>query len=525
VTARLAKQTLVAAALVTVAGNVLGRLFGYFREAVIANYFGTSAILDLFLIAAIIPEILTFVIFAALPTSVIRTSSGQGEASAEAALFWKGLYACAASVGVIAAVLYATRFFLINWIAPELNPESAVTAASLLALLAPFVFFRSLEAYFRAWLFQRKHFIAPSLSPFVLDGIVIVWIWLGYDTLSIQALAYGWLASSIVLFLIHAAAVGIIVKPGRPGQATDGNIGPLVKMTLGVMAVEAMSLLYPAIDRFLAVRYLGEGEIAALRYALFLSQVPPGMLVVTFAAAAFPWISDMATSQPDKLVSFYRETLRLVIYVMAPLAAALIVFAPEVVAVAFRRGAFDQQSVLLTSGPLLCYSLGLIFYGVYFYQIRFYYARSLLLQLGVILGSTLLLKLVLSTVLVQWLSADGLALATSLAWLSTSVIMTIDLARHSGLTLSHDMLGWLARLLVSVAAACGVWLLARQFWPLSPEASLLRQFMWLIAVGLTGAVAFSGLSLLLRMSEPRRVWDTLRKRFENRRAESSASAE
>jgi putative peptidoglycan lipid II flippase len=515
-TARLAKQTLVAAALVTVAGNVLGRLFGYFREAVIANYFGTSAILDMFLIAAIIPEILTFVIFAALPTSVIRTSSGQSDTPAESALFWKGLYVCAASFGLVAAALYLARFFLIDWIAPELTSENTVVAANLLALLAPFVFFRSLEAYFRAWLFRRKHFIVPSLSPFVLDAVVVAWIWLGYDTLNIQALAYGWLASSVVLFIINAAAVGVILKPGRPGHASSGNVDPLVKMTLGVMAVEAMSLLYPAIDRYLAVRYLGEGEIAALRYALFLSQVPPGMLVVTFAAAAFPWISDMATQQPEKLVSFYRETLRLVIYVMAPLAAALIVFAPEVVSVAFRRGAFDQQSVLLTSGPLLCYSLGLIFYGIYFYQIRFYYARSLLLRLGVILGSTLLLKLLLSAVLVQWLSADGLALATSLAWLATSVIMTVDLSRHSRLTLSRDISGWLARLLVSVAAACCVWLLAKQFWPLSPEVSLLRQFMWLIAAGLTGAVAFFGLSLVLRMSEPRRVFDTLKSRFEKR---------
>jgi putative peptidoglycan lipid II flippase len=319
-----------------------------------------------------------------------------------------------------------------------------------------------------------------------------------------------------VLFLIHAVAVGVILKPGRPGKAPSASVGPLVKMTIGVMAVESLSLLYPAIDRYLAVRYLGVGEIAALRYALFLSQVPPGMLVVTFAAAAFPWISDMATTQPEKLVSFYRETLRLVVYVMTPMAAALIVFAPEVVTAAFRRGAFDQQSVMLTSGPLLCYSLGLIFYGIYFYQIRFYYARSLLMRLGVILGSTLLFKLVASVVLVQWLSANGLALATSLAWLATSVIMTIDLGRGSGLTLSRDISGWLIRLLVSIAGACGVWLLMRKLWTLPLSASLLHQFIWLIVIGLLGAVVYFGLSLLLHMSEPRRVFDTLKSRFESR---------
>ena len=523
--ARFAKQTLVAATLVTVGGNVLGRLFGFLREAVIANYFGTSAILDLFLIAAIIPEILTFVIFAALPTSVIRTSpsADQSDAAGESALFWKGLYACAAFFGVLSAALYLARFPLIDWIAPELTAENAVVAARLLTLLAPFVFFRSLEAYFRAWLFRRKHFVAPALSPFVIDAVIIMWIWLGYETLNIESLAYGWLAASVVLFLAHAIAVGVILKPGRPDNKCGVTVGPLLRMTLAVMAVESLSLLYPAIDRYLAVRYLGEGEIAALRYALFLSQVPPGMLVVTFAAAAFPWISDMAATQPEKLVSFYRETLRLVVYVMVPMAAGLVVFAPEVVSVAFRRGAFDQQSVMLTSGPLLFYSLGLIFYGVYFYQIRFYYARSLLARLGLILGSTLLLKLVASVVLVRWLAADGLALATSLAWLATSVIMTIDLGRGSRLTLSRDISGWLVRLLVSIAGACGVWLLAGELWTLPPSASLAIQFFWLIVVGLLGASVYFGLSLILHMPEPRRVFDTLKNRLEISRSGPSRS--
>jgi putative peptidoglycan lipid II flippase len=283
-----------------------------------------------------------------------------------------------------------------------------------------------------------------------------------------------------------------------------------------VGAVEAASLVYPAIDRYLAVRFLGEGEIAALRYALFLSQVPPGMLVVTFSAAAFPWITDMAAAQPERLVSFYRETLRLVIFVMAPLVAGLIVFTPEIVGVAFRRGAFDQYSVDLTTGPLLCYSLGLMFYSVFFYQTRYYYARKLLAPLGWILGSTLLLKFAASVVLVRWFDADGLALATSLAWLATSLMMTIDLGRRSGLTLSHDMSPWMFRLLIAASGTVFVWLAARKVWAVPLQSGLTVQFIWLTVLGLLGLAVYTGLAFALKMPEPRRVWETLKSRFENR---------
>ena len=126
---------------------------------------------------------------------------------------------------------------------------------------------------------------------------------------------------------------------------------------------------------------------------------------------------------------------------------------------------------------------------------------------------TLMLKLVASVVLVQWLSAAGLALATSLAWLATSVIMTIDLGRRSGLTLSRDISGWLVRVSVSIVGGCGVWLLMRELWTLPPSASLLHQFTWLIVIGLLGVVTYFGLSLLLRMSEPRRVFDSIKNRL------------
>lgn len=518
--ARLTKQTLVAATLVTVGGNVLGRLFGYLREAVTADYFGTSAVLDTFLIAFIIPEIMTFVIFAALPTTVIQTASsvGQQDRARESALFWNGLSAIGGILAALTAGLVLLRHQIILWIAPELSTAAIATAEHLLGILALVVFFRGLEAYFRAWLFHRKHFVAPALSPIILDLVLVAWIVLGYQSLEIETLAYGWLTASAALFLAHAVMAGVIVRPGWPGGEARVSVAPLLKMTFAVAAVESASLLYPAIDRYLAVRHLGEGEIAALRYALFLSQVPPGMLVVTFAAAAFPWISDMAATQPERLASFYRETLRLVIFVMVPLVAGLIVFAPEVVSVAFRRGAFDQNSVELTTGPLLCYSLGLMFYGVYFYQIRYYYARKLLAQLGLILGLTLLLKLVGSVVLVRWLGADGLALATSLAWLATSVIMTVDLSRRSGLTLSQDMSPWLLRLLIAASGTVLVWLAARYMWAAPLESGLTAQFTWLIVFGLLGLVVYVGFAFALKLPEPRRVWDTMKSRFAIRRS-------
>ena len=80
-------------------------------------------------------------------------------------------------------------------------------------------------------------------------------------------------------------------------------------------------------------------------------------------------------------------------------AAGIAMFANEIVRVAFQRGAFDVESLQLTSGPLLYYALGMAFHAVYTFQMRLFYARRALIQLGVILLALVGVKIILSMAL------------------------------------------------------------------------------------------------------------------------------
>ena len=516
-TSRLVRQTLVAATLVTVGGNVVGRLFGCLREAVVAKYFGTSALLDTFVIAFTVPEILTFVIFAALPTAVIRSSQtlvGQDQEK-EAALFRKGLAAFGLSLLLLTTALFLLKEQILIWLAPNLRPELEPVALRLLGILASIVFFRGLEAYFRAWLFRKKHFVAPALSPLVLNAAVIASLVLPIRSVPIEALACGWLVASILLFLLNGALAIAVIGPGALAAKASVRVAPVLRMTLAVAAIEAAFLVFPAIDRFLAARYLGDGEIAALRYALFLSQIAPGMLVVTFSSAAFPWITDMAASVDlDKLRQFYQESLRLVLFVILPVVAGLIIFSREIILVAFQRGAFNQHSVELAAGPLVCYSLGLVFYSVYFYQIRYYYAKQLLPRLGAILSISLIIKLVASVILVSPLGRNGLALATSIAWLASCIMMTIDLGRIADLRFARDMAPWLTKVGLVLAASVLAWALLQSLWPVSDQADLTARFVQLAAIGVSGLIVYAGLALAFRLPEAGRLAASIRRRFD-----------
>ena len=518
---RLIKQSLVSAALITIGANVVGRFLGFAREAVIADHFGTSAVFDVFLLAFTVPELLTFIIFAALPTAIIPSQDDASRVDNSGRqvmpLFWSGLVAFGAIFLTVSGLIFLLRFEILAFLAPNLSAEHLHTGQRLLAISAPFVFFRGIEAYFRGWLFKNKHFIGPVLSPLLLNISVLASILLLHDRFGIEALALGWVAGAAILALNNGSVAFYVIKPSLKALWGSKALPSLMKFVLAVAVVELISFLYPTIDRYIAARLLSDGQIAALRYASFLSQVAPGILVVTFSAASFPWIADLSKPEAlEGLRSLYRESVQMIVFVMAIVVLGMLFFSQELIRLAFQRGAFDAVSAQLTWGPFVAYAVGLVAYSIYIFQMRFYYARKAMLRLGTILGIMLAVKVVASLLLVGPYEHTGLAVATIVTWVVGFLIMTIDLGRTYNLTLASSVTGRLPRLLLALAVAAGFFYAVSFMWPVDSETSLSGLFAYLAAVGSSGAGLYFGAAFLLRMQEPRALVDRIGSRFKKK---------
>ena len=519
VTARLVKQALVSATLITVAGNIAGRVFGFAREAVLAKYFGTTAVLDTFILAFTLPELLAPILFTALSVALIplvsKEKPGVGD---DSRLFWTGLIWFTGCLALVAAGIYLLRGPILGWLAPGLDPEHAALGERLLAILAPYVLFRGLEAYFRSWCFARKHFVAPALSSVILNSAVVASVFLWYDQLQVETLAYGWLAGSVILFVYNGLFAFRLVRP----TLRLGLDLPWVRAllaTLGAIALlECFTMGYAIIDRYLASLWLGPGPISALRYASTLISIPGGVLVAAFNIASFPWIAELISGgKIDQLKRLYTGSVRLLVFTMGLIAVGLMIFAGDIIRVAFQRGAFDHESLVLTTGPFLFYAVGLMFQSVYGFQMRFYYARRALLRLGLILALMLVVKLVASVMLVGPMGHDGLALATSIARVLGFLIMTVDLARPLQVANRDLFGGFVPKVLLALAIVAAVWIGLSQLWPSSPDQSLLSLFFRLAVLAVSGIVVYAGAGSLLRLSEPRRALDLIVSQFKRNR--------
>lgn len=510
--ARFLRQSLVTASVITITANMLSRVFGYFREASIANYFGTSSIFDTFILAFTIPELVAAIIFTAMPVALLPALKKMPQCSSDddSKAFWSGLITLSLLFAVISILIFAFRGEILRWLAPQLSPEHFPKGARFLAILSLFVMFRGMEAYFRSWLFAKKHFIIPAFSGIALNIVILASLFLFYDKFDIETLAYGWLGASIILFTLNGIAAFYVVRPGCWPMINNPWLKILFQSLFAIAALESISLIYPLIDRYLAAKWLGPGQIAALRYASILIQIPTGIFVVAFNVASFPWITDYSIpGKIDNLRKLYKESFNLLFFSLGFTSLAILIFSTEVVSVAFLRGAFDKTSLELTGAPLMFYAMGAVFHSIYIFQMRFFYARSAFKRLGAILLIKLFIKLVLSILLVGPMEHGGLALATAISWLCAFLIMTFDLHRNLNISTGKLISSSPLRTVILLGVVATFWLILKEIWPVDGISNLYMLLFQLGLVVFSGAILYFGLGLLLRMPEPKRILNIL----------------
>ncbi len=239
------------ASVITIAASILSRLFGYVREAAIANYFGTSQIFDTFILAFTIPELISSVILVALPAALlpalkkvpVRIERNESEA------FWSGMISLSLIFAVVSVLILVFRGPIFSWLAPLSTGDQFLKGKRLLAILSAFVFFRGTEAYFRSWLYEKKHFIVPAVSGLVMNVVILVVFFILYDKVDIEALAIGWLAASVILFIYNFIFVLHVIRPGLRPSLNGAWLKILLGSLLAVAVLESISLVFPMIDR------------------------------------------------------------------------------------------------------------------------------------------------------------------------------------------------------------------------------------------------------------------------------------
>ena len=470
------KDTTSRSAALVAAGILLSRITGFVRDLTIAIFLGTTPVVDAYVAALRIPNVLRNLLgegtLSASFVPVYSSILAQGERARGDARRLAGgvLGAVVALAALLAALGVLVAPILTRVVAPGFGSEQAALTTHLVRILFPMAGVMILAAWCLGVLNSHRRFFLPFVAPTVWNlaqvAGLLIGSRLGWAPL-IHVLAWSTLAGSVLQLAIQLPLTRRLAGSLRP--RLDRRWEPVRRVVRNagpVAAGQGVFQFSSFVDVVLASTLPGSA-LAGLYFAQRIALLPLSLFGVSVATAALPEMSRESDAEALRL-RLVGGFLRILFFVL-PSAVILFLFGDLVVRLLFQHGVFDATSTALVSSILAAYAAGLVasssiklFAGGYHARqdtvtpMRFAVAA---VALGVAIGAGIML----------WLRARGfgptsvvgLAIGGSAgAWLNLALLWR---GLHRRLGRLFEPADWRAvgRLAAAAAAAAGAGVLAR----------------------------------------------------------------
>jgi putative peptidoglycan lipid II flippase len=435
------KEKIALATGVVGAATLLSRVLGYFRDMVIAYFFGAGMATDAFFVAFRIPNILRRLFGeGSLTVSFIPVFSEYLHHRKDRE--WEELVNVAFTLlSVILAGISVLGILFSPWVigvlAPGfMEPEQIELAVSLIRVVFPYLFFIGLVALSMGVLNAMGHFAAPALAPALLNISMMGCAFFLFHRVTppIMALAIGVVLGGLTQLLFQVPFLvrkGVRFHPNFHFGSNPGirRIGILMVPAVVGTAVAQINIF---VSQILA-SYLMKGSISFLYYAYRLIEFPLGISVVALGTAVLPSFSKLVVQERfDEFRDTIGFGIRMVFFLSIPAMVGLIILRVPIVSVLFQRGEFGFLATLLTSQALFYYALGLwAIAGVRIVAPAFFAIQDMRSPVKVAILA-LIANIVLGLILMVPLKHSGLALANSLSAILNFLLLLFFLTRRVG---------------------------------------------------------------------------------------------
>ncbi|MGA1825830.1 MAG: murein biosynthesis integral membrane protein MurJ [bacterium] len=433
------EKHIITSTLIISGATLISRILGFVRDMIIAGFFGAGVVVDAFVVAFRLPNLLRRLFgegslsasFIPVFTEYLETKDVREawELASNVLTLFCIILIFATITGILGAPL------IVRILAPGFykSPVKFNLTVRLTKILFPYLFLIGLVALSMGILNSLKHFVTPAISPALLNIGIIGGALLIAPHLQepIIGIALGVLLGGLGQVIIQ---IPVLIKKGvslypnfslkHPGTK---KIGLLMIPALLGMGVTQINIL---IDTLLA-SFLPEGSISYLYYSNRLIQFPLALFGIALGTAIFPTLSRQAARNNfDELKETYSFGMRMVFFITIPSAIGLAVFGYPIINVLFQRGEFSAIATSATSKSLIAYCLGLWAYaGIKITVPVFYSFQDTATPVKIAIIS-MILNIILNIALMIPFKHVGLALATSLSATFNLIILTLILRKR-----------------------------------------------------------------------------------------------
>lgn len=404
------------------AGIMLSRVLGLLRDLLSASILGAGLFSDLFFVAFKIPNLFRRIFGEGAFTQAFlpNFSKAKKKGIFAAEIFLKFLF----FIGILTLAVNLFTEYFIRIIASGLSDEAILEAVPLVNINFYYLGLIYIVTFMGSLLQYRGHFATTAFSTALLNIAMIVALLLSRnqsEKIVAYYLSFGVVIGGVLQVLAHIIAmkingIGKLFVGGLKAytQKKRANVkGFFINFYHGLLGSSAMQIS-AFMDTWLA-SFLAAGSISYLFYANRIFQLPLAIFAIALTQALFPKITKLLKEKDEKNALIWtKKSFYVLLYVLSLATIGGVMLSEFIVWLLFERGNFTRQNTIECAQVLSAYMLGLAPFGLAKIFSLWLYAKmqqKLAAKISII---CLVVNLALAVILMQFLAASGLALASSI---------------------------------------------------------------------------------------------------------------
>jgi putative peptidoglycan lipid II flippase len=404
----------------------------------------------------------------------------------------------------LAVIVFVAAPTLVPAITPGFDEAEMAKTVELtrIMLLSPILL--ALGAVATSVLNARGRFAASAVAPIVYNLGIIGGALFLVPTMGIDGLAVGVVIGSMFHLAIQLrplVGVGFRYTPAIDPDDAQARRA-LVLMAPRAIGLGATQITFVAMTAFASG--LPDGSVSAFNVAMILLQIPLGVIGVPLGIVILPALSrELASGAVESYLGLVSRGLRLMLFVMLPIAALGMVLREEVVTLLFDYGRFTDEAVVLTANTLLFFLLGLPAHALIAVLARAFYADQDTKTPVAAAVVAVVVNVVVGALTVGTFGLAGLAVAIAAgAWIEAAILLVqlrrrfpaLDVAAV-GRTFARATAGTV------LAAGLAYGAIAVLLGMVGPDPGKLVLFVLTAVAAAVGAVGYLAMTAVLRVPE------------------------
>lgn len=440
---------------------IIGKVLALVRDSLIAAKFGTTYITDVYTFSLGVVYLLTTISYGITTTFIPVHSEYIENKGVEKSRDFVNNIINVTSVATIIITLTLLLFSkpIIDIFAPGFKNDINAYNNSILILriMLGSLLFISIQSVIAGVLQVHKQFLEPAAMAAASNVVYIAYLILLTRKYGIVGFAGATVLAFFMQLIINIPKYRKLGYKYKPiFNLREKELKTIFTLMIPVVISTSLIQLNMFINRSFATS-IYPGAVTVLEFANKINTLAYEVFAIGIAMIIFPTLAEnIAKGDIKEYKSALNKGINTILLIMVPAAFAIAMLRFPLITVIFKRGAFGQNSLLLTSSALLFFCPAMIAYSLRdilnkaFYAVKDTKTPMINSFIGIILN------VVLNLVFASKMGVAGLTLSTSIASAITAILMLLGINKKlSGINISKT-LGALARItLASIAmAAC-----------------------------------------------------------------------